>query len=185
MAWSTVSVTLSLVLGLAITRLLSGLVSIFRARSRAELDWIPVCWTVVLLLSLFEVWMVLNELPRREDSFSFPEYVGLGGMMMLLFAAAALLLPPGELEKGDSLRAYFAEEGRFALPIYSLFLGLAAVANVRLLGGDPMSLWFGLDIALILLPLGAFVSRTRRVEELVTAAYMPLFLLDLYVSVAL
>lgn len=184
MAWSTISVTLSLVIGLAIARLLTGLVSVFRARRRAELDWLPVAWTAVLLVSLLEAWMALNELPRMMEAFSFGEYLALGGMMMLIFAAAALLLPPGEIGEGESLRSHFAEEGRFALPLFSAFLTAGAVVNVTLLGQSLAGWWFVVDLPLILLPLAAFLSRSRRVAVLLVTCYLPLFAYDIYLSIS-
>ncbi|MET0746128.1 MAG: hypothetical protein ABWY78_22355 [Microvirga sp.] len=182
MVWSTVSVTMSLLVGLSMTRLLTGLVAIFRARDRAELDWIPIAWTLVMLVTLLETWMSLNFLPKLEETFSFGEYLGLGGTMMLLYAAAALLLPPGEIGKGESLKTYFSEEGRFALPIYALFLSAGAIVNVRMLQAPVMAPWLALDIPLIILPIVVFVARSRRAESIVTGIYVPLFILDLYVS---
>jgi hypothetical protein len=182
MAWSTVSVTLSLLVGLSITRLLTGLVAIFRARHRATLDWVPIAWTIVLLFTLLETWVSLNDLPTKEGSFSFGEYLGPGGTMMLIYAAAALLLPPGEIAKGESLKTYFAEEGRFALPIYAAFLMAGVIVNVRLLGVPLVALWFAVDIPLLVLPILAFITHSRRVEEVVTGTYLPLFAVDLYVS---
>jgi hypothetical protein len=173
---------MSLLVGLSITRLLTGLIAIFRARKRAELDWVPIAWAVIMLLTLLVDWVALNDLPTKESTFSFVEYLGLGGMMMLIYAAVALLLPPGEIAKGESLKAYFAEEGRFALLIYACFLAAGVVFNVRLLGTPLMKLWFELDIFLIALPILAFFTRSRWVEAVVTGIYLPLCVFDIYVS---
>lgn len=181
MEWTTVSVTLSLITGLALTRLLSGLVAVFRARRRAEVDWLPIAWVAILIVAIMESWSALNGLPHVSRNFSFPEYLLLGIFMMLLFAAAALLVPPGEIGTGESLRDYFEQEGRFALPLFSAFLAGGALVNVFLFGASTASAWFILDVPMVILPLVVFAG-TRLVQVVFTAAYVPLFALDLAVS---
>lgn len=182
MAWTTVGVTLSLLVGLALARLLAGLVAVFRARRRATLDWIPIAWTFVLILALLETWTALGELSRLIERFSFGEYLALAGLLMVLFAAASLILPPGEIGTSESLRDHFRDEGRFALPLVSLYLAGGAVINVTLFAGSLLEPWFALDLPLILLPLVVFAGRSRRTREIATAAYLPLLAVDIYVS---
>src|SRR5215207_2838209 len=105
-------------------------------------------------------------------------------MLMFLFSAASLLLPPGEIGAGESLNGYFAQEGRFALPLYAAFLAAGAVAHVTLFRSPLMSSWFWLDIVLIALPLIAFAAKSRRVEAAVTILYVPLSVVDIMVSLS-
>jgi hypothetical protein len=183
MEWNGVSVTLALLVGLSMTRLLSGLVAVFRARQRVEMDWVSITWAAVLILVLLEVWTALNGLATITPRFSFGEYLALGGFMMLLYAAAALILPPGEIGAGESLRTYFRDEGRYALPMLSLFLAAGAAVNATLFGQSLASLWFALDVPMIALPTVAFLARGRRTLALATGVYIPLVVADTVVSI--
>lgn len=88
--WTTVSVTLSLLIGKSITRILTGSNATFRARRRATIDWIPLAWSVVLLLAAIEAWATLGTFSRAHQDFSPGQYFLLGGLMMLLYAASSL-----------------------------------------------------------------------------------------------
>ena len=56
---------LVIVVGLAITHLLSGLGAIIRYRKRLEIHWLPIAWMVVLLLCLvgwcYAIWDMLHQ----------------------------------------------------------------------------------------------------------------------------
>lgn len=182
MAWTTISVTLSLLISLSLTRLLTGLVAIFRARRRAALDWIPIAWAAVFILTLLESWIALNDLSHLMASFTFVEYLSLAGLLMLLFAAASLLLPPGELVEGDSLKEYFAEEGRFALVMYAGYLAAGAIVNVTLFGSPVFALWSIMDAAMIFLPVLAFYTTNHRRLAGITLIYIPLLMTDVWIA---
>lgn len=182
MNWTTVSVTLSLLAGLSITRVLSGLTATFRARHRATLDWIPIAWSVVVLLSAIEAWATLGTFSREHQEFSYAQYFLLAGLMVALYAASALVLPPGEIEAGGDMSSHFRDDGRFALPLYSTFLVIGAVVNLMLFGAPSVALWSALDVVMIALPLTAFWARSRRTEAAVTSVYLPLFAIDFVVA---
>lgn len=50
------SVALSFVLGLAVTVLLTSLLTAFRARRMTRISWLPLTWAVYILIVQFDVW---------------------------------------------------------------------------------------------------------------------------------
>lgn len=187
MAWTTVSVTMSFLIGMALTRLLSGLVAVFRARTRAELDWVPVAWAAAMILALLEAWVALNSLPALIQAFNVGHFFSLAGLMLVLFAAAALLMPPGEIGAGESMKAFFIGEGRFALPLLSAYNVAATVANLILFGAEPApAAWWALDLPLIALPALAFAfARSLRLLVGSTAAYLLVFAVELGITLTI
>ena len=94
-------------------------------------------------------------------------------LVLTLFLSAALILPPADIEQGESLRKYFEDDGRWALPMLAGYSGAAILADWVFWGEAPWSLEGALNAALLVLPLIAFVG-TRRVQVAATALYAPL-----------
>lgn len=178
-----IAAALSIVLGLGVTRLLTGLVGVVRARHKSRLDWIIPTWAVVIFITQLEFWWAVNQLPTILPQFTFIEFVGLVLLTVTLFVTAALLVPSRGDDEDLSLRVFFQNEGRWALAAFSLFLFSAALFNVFLFGGSVLSLWAVLDIPMIVIPLIVCFSRRERLQEWLTIAYVPLTLIDVAVSV--
>lgn len=51
-----VATVLSMILGLSVTRLLLGLVTVFRIRRSAKPDWVPLVWAVMLFTIQLDFW---------------------------------------------------------------------------------------------------------------------------------
>jgi hypothetical protein len=175
---------LSMVLGLGVTRVLLGLVTVFRTRHASRVDWLPLCWAGVLFAVMLEYWWAINQLPLVMTRFSFLDFIYLVVMTMMLFMAAALLLPSRAEDEQASMRTFFEREGRFGLIPLSGFLVLAFVANAVYFHSTPLSTWGLLDIPMIAIPLAAFLARERPAQVWLAAAYVPLVLVDIWVSLS-
>ena len=108
-----VSVLMSIVVGLGITRILSDLASLAEYRKRVRFDGITFLWTLnVLLFHLIYWWVVVNNWRIRE-TWSFTGFAALFLYGVALYFCAALILPRAtdrELdlkERFDSIRAPF------------------------------------------------------------------------------
>ncbi|HEV7417262.1 hypothetical protein [Tianweitania sediminis] len=131
-----------------------------------------------------EFWWAINQLPSLKPSFGFQEFLLLVLLTLMLFLAAALLLPSRAEDEGGGLRAYFEQDGRFALLALSAFLTLGAIINVSMFGADLNSGWAWLDLLMILVPVAAYLARSRRVYASLTGLYVPLAAVDTWVSIA-
>ncbi len=177
-----IATVLSMVLGLSVTRLLLGLVTVFRIRDTAPIDWVPLAWSGILFLFQLQFWWAINQLPSLRESFDFGEFVFLVLLTLMLFLSAALLLPSRSEDEKDGLRAYFEKDGRYALMSLAIFLILAAIANMTFYKEPALGEWSLLDVPMIILPVAAFLSRKRRIYAVITALYLPLAAFDTWVS---
>lgn len=84
---------LSMVLGLGVTRLLLGLVTVFRIRRESPLDWVPLAWAAILFAIQLQYWWAITLLPSVKPTFSFPDFIFLVLLTLMLFLSAALMLP--------------------------------------------------------------------------------------------
>jgi hypothetical protein len=172
---------LSMILGLGVTRLLLGVVTVFRIRRDSSADWVPLAWAAVLFATQLQFWWAITQLPRIMHTFSFPSFLLLVLLTLMLFLSAALLLPSRTEDELGGLRAYFERDGRYALLALSGFLLLAFLVNVSFFEASPLSTWGLLDVPIILMPVIAFLAR-RHVYATVTLLYVPLYALDTWIS---
>lgn len=177
-----ITTVLSMVLGLGLTRLLLGVVSVFRTRRQSAIDWLPLAWTAGLFLVHLEYWWAINQLPLTRPTYSFIDFVSLVVLTLTLFVASALILPSRPEDEAMRLRRYFETEGRYALLAIATFGILGFAANLFFFDAPLVSLWALLDIPIIALPALGFFVRSRRLQELVVACYLPLLVLDTWVS---
>ncbi len=171
-----------MILGLSVTRLLTGLVTLFRIRHTAPIDWVPVAWATVLFSTQLEFWWAINQLPMLEDSFSFSEFIFFVLLTLMLFITASLLLPNRSEDEADGAQVYFEKDGRFALLSLSAFLVLGFILNVFILHSPMLAYWAVLDALMIILPTVAFLAKSRRIYAAITLIYLPLSAIDLLVS---
>jgi hypothetical protein len=101
-----VTVLMSIVVGLGITRVLSGLSSLVEHRANVRLDAVTLAWAVnVLGFHLIYWWIVVNNW-RTLEQWSFARFAPLFLYGVLLYFCAALVLPD-TVTPGTDLRARF------------------------------------------------------------------------------
>jgi hypothetical protein len=84
-----VATVLSMILGLSVTRLLLGALTVFRIRRVAKPDWVALVWAVMLFTMQLQFWWAVNALSAVKQSFSFLEFLLLVMLTLSLFVTAA------------------------------------------------------------------------------------------------
>lgn len=105
-------------------------------------------------------------------------------LTLSLFVTAALLLPSRSEDEQNGLRVYFEQDGRYALLSLSTYLCLGLIVNVTLFQASPLALWGVLDVIMIVLPICAFVARSRKAYAAITLIYVPINVIDTLISLA-
>lgn len=177
-----VATVLSMILGLSVTRLLLGALTVFRIRRSAAPDWVALVWAVMLFSTQLDFWWAVNSLPAIKVTFTFAEFLLLVLLALSLFVSAALLLPSRSEDEQSGLRVYFEQDGRYALLSLSTYLVLGLIVNVMFFQATPIALWGALDIIMIILPVCAFVAKSRKAYSIITLLYVPINAMDIVVS---
>ncbi|HSI39435.1 MAG TPA: hypothetical protein VLA00_02670 [Xanthobacteraceae bacterium] len=180
-SFAQISAVMSMVLGLGITRMLSGAIAAFRSRQRTRIDWLPLTWACIIFLVSVQFWWAINHIPPSFAAWTFESLVGLTAFTGLLFVAAALILPGPEAAEKDSLQRFFEAEGRWSLLFLAIFNVASVGVNVFYFGNDPRQLWAGLNLLEAILPLIVFASRSRVVQATVTIVSVPAYVVILMV----
>ncbi len=167
-----ITVVLSMILGLGITRLLSALVAMFRSRSRSQLDWVPLLWTACIFMWQLQFWWAIIELPALVRTWTIVDFLVLVSLTLLLFVAAALVIPHTELLPGESLEESFEQDGRWSLIALSAYFVVALAADLLLWHIRSLSIAAAELVILAFLPLVSFWTRSRRTRLLIAAIYI-------------
>ncbi|OYQ26468.1 hypothetical protein B7L09_04585 [Pseudomonas mandelii] len=177
-----VATVLSMILGLSVTRLLLGVLTVFRIRRAAAPDWVALVWAIMLFTTQLEFWWAVNQLPSIKVTFSFAEFLLLVLLALSLFVSSALLLPSRSEDEQNGLRIYFEQDGRYALLSLSTFLVLGLFVNIIFFQVSPVALWGALDVLMIILPVCAFSAKSRKAYSIITLIYVPINAFDIAVS---
>ena len=168
------SVMISMILGLGVARLLTGLVVVFRARGSSRLDWLPLVWAANIFVVQLQYWWAVNNLPPDAPPFTFPTFIAFLLLPTLLYLAAALLLPAAAEDEPAGLYAYFQRAGRWALALLAAYLALAEAANALFFDVPLAATLTLLGLPTLLLPLVVVFARARWLRAAVTIGYLPL-----------
>lgn len=179
-----IATVLSMILGLSVTRLLLGALTVFRIRRAAAPDWVALVWAVMLFSIQLDFWWAVNALPEVKASYSFLEFLLLVLLALSLFVSAALLLPSRIEDEQNGLRIYFEQDGRYALLFLSTYLLLGFFVNIFFFKLSPIALWAAIDVLMISLPVCAFAVKSRKLYSLITLIYVPISAIDLAISLA-
>ena len=164
------SVALSFVLGLAVTVLLTSLLTAFRARRKTRLSWQPLTWAFYVLVIQFDVWWEVYGLVSME-SWTAGAFVLLLLLVLQLFVAGGLILPMRRGNYPEDLNEYFQQDGRWAVAVIGLFQMTAIIANTALFDVDvfaPMNIWNALTVAITVVVVGA---KRRVIQGTATIIY--------------
>jgi hypothetical protein len=166
-----IAVVVSMILGLGVARLLTGVVAVFRARGRATLDWLPLVWATAIFIQQIAFWWSLEDAAGQVATWTLPSFLMLVTLVLTLFLAAALVLPANDMVEGDSLRALFDRDGRWALLALAGFNAVVILANWVIWREGPLTESVRLNIALTVVPLAGFFG-SRRVQAIAAVVYV-------------
>jgi len=107
-----VSVFISIVLGLAVVHLLSGLSLILDTRVRTKVYWLHLVWTANMLLTVILVWLSSFVLAPLEE-IGVLHFLNLVAYAVVTYLMCGLLFPVRGEEVTDFREHFFANRKRF------------------------------------------------------------------------
>lgn len=158
-----ISVLLSIILGLAITQLLSGIARLIRDGRRLAPAWWVMVIVATLLLADFQVWWASFEW-RHIQGWNFFNYAAFMVLPMLLYLLAYLVLPENLRLDGRELADEFIQRRRMFYGIMML-VPLASFLQQHLFGASlPLDLDTGVRLLWLALSIPGFLSRRVLVQ---------------------
>jgi len=120
-AFSYLSVLISIILALGMTRVLAGVGEMLQARARRRIYWVHVVWIVNLFLYLVVAWWIFYRW-RNQQPWTFFLFIFVLISPTILFLASLLLFPPESAldEFIDYKQHYYANHRAFFV-LFALF----------------------------------------------------------------
>jgi hypothetical protein len=174
------SVLISIILGLGMTHLLTGVGRIIEARDRVRMYWPPLAWAALLLIIHVQTWWAFFGL-RNHHGWNFFGFLVVLLQPILLYLLAALALPQFTDGSSVDLRSsYYANTRWFFGLAMTLILG-SFVRDLVINGALPRRFNVAVQLVFFVLAAGAAATRRPWYHEVVAALY--LILLSAYIAV--
>jgi hypothetical protein len=166
--FSYLSVLISIVLALGMTRVLAGVGEMLQARSHRRIYWVHALWIVNLFLYLVIAWWIFYRW-RNQQPWTFLLFVFVLISPTLLYLASMLLFPrEGDVDLAVDYKTHYYANHRAFFTLFALFMPIDVVDT--LLKGVPHFLeqgpryYISITVALTGLTIAA-ITRNERYHQ--------------------
>jgi hypothetical protein len=167
-AYEYVVVWVSIVLGLAVTQLLSGVGQLYRLHRRVRTYWLHTAYAVtVLIFTLLLAWVYWNY--QNVEAWSFFGFLLYLSPAIALYFLAVITTPPPDSDDAFDLRAYYYANRRGFFGAFAAALFLASCSAWLLRGVPLLDPSMGLRALALILLLAAMHSRSERAHTVIFA----------------
>jgi len=168
--FSYLSVLISIILGLGITQLLTGLGRLINGRTRVRWYWPVVLWTVLLLVIHVQTWWAMFEL-RTQARWTFLGFLVVLLHPIVLYLAAAVVLPDAGGDATIDLEANYYAHARWLFGLLMALIVASLVRPVVLAGGRALDADFFTQSGFFVLAGAAVATRSRRFHEIASVTF--------------
>jgi hypothetical protein len=135
-AFDYLAVLISIILGLAITQVLTGYRGMSLARERVRLFWPTAVWSVVVLLIGVQSWWAMFGL-RAVRVWTFGAFAIVILQAVVLYMLAALVLPDFSGSEPVDLRAHYFNHRRLFFGALVVLVGVSLAKDLLIAGRLP------------------------------------------------
>lgn len=178
--FSYLTVLLSIVLGLGLTRLLTGLGHQIEMRGQVRSYWPALVWALVLVLVHVQTWWTMFGL-RGHAGWTFLAFLVVLLQPVVLFLLAVLVLPTLTPGVPVDLRAHYFAQSRWFFALFGVLLAVSLAKDLVLSGSLPDVANVGFHLAFLALAAAAGATRREGVHRAV--AVTSVGLLGVYIAV--
>lgn len=173
-AFSYLSVLLSIILGLAITQILQGYRSLILSDTTIGKGWLPIAWSILILLFVTQSWWASFGLRTREH-WGFLQFAVILSQMALLYMMAAVVLPDVPAGETVDLDAHFE---RHRTSLFAFFIAVIATSILKdflLEGRLPRADNLAFQLLIAVMSLIGIIVAARWVQIAIVSAIALIF----------
>jgi hypothetical protein len=130
-----VFVAISIILGLAITRLLHTGAMLIRAQRKVTFHWSTAVWSLCIMVYSLQLWWVGWGL-RNMEAWHFFNFLILTAASIFVYGAAEMALPVPEGGQKIDLLAHSEGQGRISAVSMLLYFLIGPYVNITMFGHD-------------------------------------------------
>ena len=165
-----VFVAISIILGLAITRLLHTMGLLIRARRRVVFHWATVLWAICVMAYSLQFWWVGWEL-RNLETWTFSSFVLLTAGSIFVYGAAEMALPLPDGDDEPDFLTHSEGLGRLSALSMLLYFGVGPYVNIRLFDNDIVTSLVLPALGILLMSLVILFPKLFRIISISFAVY--------------
>ncbi len=173
-AFEYVTVFISIILGLGVTQILTGIADLVHQSERVKVYWPHLVWIVIVLVLYVQEWYITFEL-RTFTAWRLPVLLFALLYPIVLFITARLLFPFGLSDDTVDLKEFYYKNYRKIFLLGSILALLSILDNLIMRPYLPEDL-LGPAIVLVLLSSLAFFKISQPSVHKVVALFMLLML---------
>lgn len=166
-AFSYLSVLLSIIIGLAITQILTGLRGIVLWRSRVKMYWPVPLWAATLLLLNVQSWWAMFDL-REVTTWSFAAFAVVLAQSIAQYLLAGIVLPDFSSDANVDLREHYWSHSHWFFGLFVAVLLISLAKSVIVYGKLPDRGDLAFHGVFIALSVTALLTRRPRFHEFLT-----------------
>ena len=174
-AFEYVTVFISIILGLGVTQILTGIADLVHQNERVKVYWPHLIWVLLVLVLHVQEWWVTFQL-RSYGPWRLPVFLFVLLYPVTLFILARLLFPFGLNEGVIDLKKFYFENYRRIFLFGSLLAVLSIIDNL-LLREATISDLVGESVVLVMLATMTIVKNSKPWLHQAVAVFMLLFLI--------
>jgi len=175
-AFSYLSVLISIVLGLGVTQVLTGVGRAIEARQRVDVYGPALIWAAVILLVHVQTWWVMFGM-RAYQGWTFGAFLLVLLQPAVLYLLAALVLPTDFTSDAIDLRRHYDGHASWFFALALLLLVQSLLRDRILNGSFPTGVNLGAHVVFFALWGGALFTRRPAYHWFVALATLTLFAL--------
>jgi hypothetical protein len=168
-SFSYLSVFISLILGLGVTHLLTGVAALIRSRRELKIWWPTPLWIATTFLIQVQTWWAMFTL-RTIERWSFAAFLIVLLQPVAIFMMAALIVPRTVDGRMIDLREEYFRESRWFFSALLLALGASIAKNLVLTGNLPQPINLAAHLLFIAIAIAALLSRSARIQLVLAIA---------------
>jgi hypothetical protein len=165
------AVLLSIVLGLGVTQLLTGVGRLVQARGRVRPYWPTLAWIAMLLLIHVQAWWAMFEL-RDHRGWTFAKFLVVLLTPAALYLMAALVLPDVAESTAEGrvldLQAHYYAQLRWFFGAGAIVIASSLLRPVAMDGRFPVDTDRGIQLVFLGFTVAGAVVRRPRYHEAMT-----------------
>jgi hypothetical protein len=179
-AFEYVTVFISIILGLGVTQILTGIADLIHQNERVKIYWPHLVWVLLVLVLHVLDWWVTFQL-RNLPQWRFPMFLFVLLYPVVLFILARLLFPFGFSEGSINLKKFYFENYRRIFLFGAMLAFLSVLDTLFISEFDPMGL-IAESLVFVFLSLMAILKNSKPWLHQSVALFM-LFLMMLSIAV--
>ena len=177
-----VTILISIILGLGITQLVTGIADIIHERECVKLYWPHSLWIPIIFFLLIQEWWDIYTL-RDYDTWRLPVFLFLSLYPINLFILARLLFPLSLSENShvDFKQFYFKNHRRFFLVVI-LSAFISALENILISGHGAEGILFQIIIIIVLSAISIWKIEKEWVHKLVVLSWFIIIVISVAIK---